>query len=289
MRSILCATDISRRAERAIDRAAALARQFGASLRLLHVVDEDQPRATTDMERLRARDALEAQVQALNDAGLPSIEIAVEAGVVFQTIVTAAQDYSADVIVMGAHRKRVLKDIVIGTTIERVMRTGLHPVLMVNADANARYESVLLALDGSKASEAALTAAKALRLLDDTRLSVIRAFEPASKGMVLSVSVAENPATDYSEAWEREARKEITNLIRQAELPDVSMQILTEEGPPFLVIRRAIEHLGADLLVVGTHGRTGVSRVLLGSVAERVISSEVECDVLVVPAGGVAS
>jgi nucleotide-binding universal stress UspA family protein len=67
------------------------------------------------------------------------------------------------------------------------------------------------------------------------------------------------------------------------------MQILTEEGPPFLVIRRAIEHLGANLLVVGTHGRTGVSRVLLGSVAERVISSEVECDVLVVPAGGVAS
>ena len=59
-------------------------------------------------------------------------------------------------------------------------------------------------------------------------------------------------------------------------------QMVLEEGPPFLSIGRAVQRLRPHLLVVGTHGRSGLTRALLGSVAERVIS-EIECDILTVP------
>jgi nucleotide-binding universal stress UspA family protein len=199
MKSILCATDLSPRAALAVDRAAALARQFGAKLRLLHVVDDDQPRAIADVEATRARELLEAGIVEPGAAASPA-DWLVRTGVVFQTIVSTAQEVDADLIVMGAHRRRVLQDIVVGTTIERVMRTGRHPVLMVNTAATGPYESVLLALDASQASTAALNGAKSLRLLDGSRLSIVRSFEPVYKGMLGWAGLAKKTITEYSAA-----------------------------------------------------------------------------------------
>ena len=271
----------------AVDRAAALARQFGARLPLLHVVDEDQPREIVASDVARAREALDLRIQHLNRSGPLEAESDVKPGVVFQAIVATAQDSNADLVVLGAHRRRILRDVVVGTTIERVMRTGRHPVLMVNAATNGPYESVLLALDASKASALAANAAKSLRILEDVRVSVVRAFEPVYKGMLEWAGAQENTVTAYSEAWARETRVEIGNLLREAGMRGEASEVLVEEGPPFLVVRRSIERLEPQLLVIGTHGRTGLRRALLGSVAEQVIR-EAECDVLVVPAARAA-
>jgi nucleotide-binding universal stress UspA family protein len=280
MRSILCATDLSPRAELAIDRAAALARQFGARLQLLHVVDDDQPHMFVDMEIARAREVLDAR--AVDLGGASRVEATVKSGAAFQAIVSTAREANADLVVMGTHRRRILMDVFVGTTIERVMRTGMHPVLMVNAAAVGRYESLLLALDASEASAVAVSAAKSLRLLEDARLSVVTAFEPIYKGMFAWVGVQESTITEYSETWARATKEEIGKLLLQAGLRDAATQVLTEEGPPFLVVRRVAARLEPDLLVVGTHGRRGMKRALLGSVAEHLIN-QVQCDVLVVP------
>jgi universal stress protein E len=66
----------------------------------------------------------------------------------------------ADLIVMGAHRKELLRDIFVGTTIERVIRTGSHPVLMVNSEVEQSYSNVLAAVDMSEPSARAIRAGK---------------------------------------------------------------------------------------------------------------------------------
>ena len=283
MQTILCATDLSLRAALAVDRAVALARRHLARLVVLHVVDDDQPRAIVDAELARARETLEARLTELKGHDGPGFETEVRPGAVFQTIVSTAQAEDADLVVMGAHRKRILKDVVVGTTLERVMRTGSAPVLMVNAVTTAPYDSVLLAIDASEASALAVGAAKSLGLLDGVHLSAISAFEPVYKGMLGWAGVQESAITEYSEAWANETRGEISKLLREAGLQDAEKQVITEDGPPFLVIGRAVARLAPQLLVIGTHGRTGLKRVLLGSIAEQVIN-QVECDVLVVPA-----
>src|SRR6185437_7902522 len=127
-------------------------------------------------------------------------------GSAFDSIVKAAQKWNADLLVLGAHRRRILRDVIVGTTIERVMRTGRHPVLMVNAATSVRYESVLLALDASDASARAVRAAQSLGLLDNILLSVVHAFEPLHEGMLGWAGVQENTITEYSANWERDRK-----------------------------------------------------------------------------------
>ncbi|HEU4689866.1 MAG TPA: universal stress protein [Vicinamibacterales bacterium] len=282
MKTIVCATDLSLRAALAVDRALVLARQHLARLILLHVVDDDQPRSIVDAEMARALETMEARSTELKENDGPGVEIEVRSGVVFQTIVSTARTEDADLVVMGAHRKRVLKEVITGTTLERVMRTGTHPVLMVNAVSTARYESVMLAVDASAASLSAVGAAKSLGLLENQDISVISAFEPAYKGMLDWAGVRDSTIAEYSEAWANETKSEVGKMLRQAGLRDEN--ILTEDGPPFMVIKRALLRIKPHLLVIGTHGRTGIKRALLGSVAEQLIN-QAECDVLVVPYG----
>ena len=153
---------------------------------------------------------------------------------------------------------------------------------MVNAATLVDYESVLVALDASDASARALRAAKSLGLLDGTRVSVIHAFEPIYKGMMSLADLRKETVASYSASWAREAATELRQFLESVGLADTVRDLVLEEGPPFLSIKNVVERSRPHLLVIGTRGHTGVKRLLLGSVAERVLS-EIECDILAVP------
>ena len=282
MKKILCATDLSLRSELALDRVGALARQFGAELLLLHVVDDDQPREMVEQKMDHASALLKARVAGMTGSAGLIAHVQTKSGNVFNTIVETAQASDADLLVMGAHRRRLLQDVIVGTTIERVMRTGRHPVLMVNSATLLSYESVLLALDASDASARAVLAAKSLGLLDNVRVSIVHAFEPIYKGMLAWAGVREESITEYSASWARDAAYELERFLEKTGLSVAGADVVLEEGPPFVAIKKVVERLRPHLLVIGTRGHTGLKRALLGSVAERVVS-ELVCDVLAVP------
>jgi nucleotide-binding universal stress UspA family protein len=282
VKKLLCPTDFSLRSELAVDRAAALARKFGAELVLLHAVDDDQPREMVDRRRDEARGALAARVAGIRQRGELEADIEVRVGTAFAAILEAARESNADLIVMGAHRRHLLRDFIAGTTIERVLRAGSHPVLMVNAAALVDYESVVVALDASAASARAVRVVKALGLLEDTRVSVVHAFEPIYKGTMSWAGVKQETVDHYSATWAKEAADELHRFLRSIDAADAIPDVVLEEGPPFPSIKRVVERTHPHLLVIGTRGLAGFKRLLLGSVAERVIS-EIECDILAVP------
>ena len=115
MQKILCATDFSLRSELAVDRAAALARQFGADLVLLHAVDDDQPRPMIDHRSDEASAALAARVASIQQRGEIHASVEVRVGTAFAAIIEAARAANVDLIVMGAHRRRLLR-VIVGTT-----------------------------------------------------------------------------------------------------------------------------------------------------------------------------
>jgi universal stress protein E len=281
MKRILCATDFSPRSELALDRSIVMSRQFNAALTLLHVVDDDQPLMMIDDRSAEARAALESRVRTIQEKWGITATVEVRRGTVFTSIIDAAQSLNADLLVMGAHRRRLLSDVFTGTTLERVLRMGATPILMVNAATFVPYESVLLALDASEVSRAARTARR-LGLLEGAGIVVVHAFEPMYKGMMSWAGVQEVAVAEYSTNWAREAREGLHPLLQSIGLSEAAQNVLLEEGPPFLAIRRVVERLRPHLLVIGTRGHSGLKRLLLGSVAERV-ASEMECDVLAVP------
>ena len=120
----------------------------------------------------------------------------------FDGILRAAADVNADLIVMGSHRKQLLLDIFIGTTIERVIRKGPFPVLMVNNEAQRKYENVVAPVDMSDASADALRVATTTGLIGDNRATLLHAFTPVGKGKMF-IGGADQDSIDSYVASER--------------------------------------------------------------------------------------
>jgi nucleotide-binding universal stress UspA family protein len=146
--NIVAATDFSTRSNRALRQAGLLVRSPDAKLHLVHVVDEDQPTELVRIEEREAQRTLVEQIAAMPELQNIHCYPIVVKGHPFDGILRTAAAVDADLVVMGAHRKQFLRDIFTGTTIERVIRGGKYPVLMVNNEAQRQYERVFGA-DGS--------------------------------------------------------------------------------------------------------------------------------------------
>jgi nucleotide-binding universal stress UspA family protein len=278
LKRLLVATDLSARAELAVGRAAMLARQFGAEVALLHVVDDDQPAPLVAAATANTEELLRAAAPDLD--GLAT-EVLVRAGVPFEVVVQTAAERAVDLVVMGAHRKRILRDVLVGTTIERVMRTGRHPVLMANRPPAEPYRTAVLASDLSDASATAVRTAAALGFLGASEISVAHAFMPLAKDMMVYAGVERERVAEHVAHAGADARDGLVAFLQGCCPELLEHSLLVEEGDPVQVIRHAVERSAAELAIIGTRGHTGAKRVLLGSVADEALRT-LECDILAV-------
>jgi nucleotide-binding universal stress UspA family protein len=279
---ILAATDFSTRSNRAVRQGGLLAQACGAELHLLHVVDDDQPTELVDMEKREAGRILSETIASMPELQAVECRTMVVTGDPFDGIVQAATTIQANLIVMGAHRRKLLRDIFVGTTLERVIRTGPFPVLMVNNEAQRRYENVLAPVDMSETSADALKAGHAAGLTSHTRVTLLHAFMTPAKGKMFiggasQASIDEHVASEHQRAIDDIAAFLVTNG-----LDGEGWHLRAVEGEPLEVIGRAVREIRPDLLIVGTHGRSGLIKVLIGSVTEELLRS-VDVDVLAVP------
>ena len=277
---ILVATDFSTRSNRALRQAGLLAQQNKAELHILHVVDDDQPPEMIRAEKREAERTLNEQIASVADLkNVPSHALVLE-GDPFDGILRAAGDIGPDLVVMGSHRKQML-DMFMGTTLERVIRKATFPVLMVNHEAQRSYRRVVVPIDMTDASAHALRAALALRLIGEAGATLLHGFFAAAKGQML-VAGLELGAISEHVANERQAKtNELTKFLVEKDLVG-RWQFRIEEGGPMEIIAKAVEQLQPDLLVMGTHGRTGLAKALIGSITEEVLRT-VSVDILVVP------
>lgn len=200
----------------------------------------------------------------------------------FDGILRAAAEVSADLIVMGSHRKQLLLDIFVGTTIERVIRKGAFPVLMVNNEAQRAYENVVVPIDVSDASANALRVALSTGLMSAGRATILHAFLPLTKGKMYmdQASIDSYVASDRQRATDELAKFLVAN-----DLSPRRWLLRVEEGGPMEVIARVVSEMSADLLVMGTHGRSAVLKALIGSVTEEALRS-LNVDIVAVPVAG---
>jgi nucleotide-binding universal stress UspA family protein len=200
----------------------------------------------------------------------------------FDGILRASAAVNADLIVMGTHRKHLLLDIFVGTTIERVIRKGSIPVLMVNNEAQRKYENVVAAVDMLASSANALRVALSTGLIGDERATLLHAFLPLAKGK-LFIAGADKADIDHYVASERErAMAELAAFLITNDLQGERWSMRLEEGDPMEIISQVVSETHPDLLVMGTHGRSGLLKALIGSVTEEALRS-LSVDILAVP------
>lgn len=283
--NILAATDFSPRSHLAIRRAGLLARATGAALTLVHIVDDDQPRELLQLETREAERILHDQIGAVPELLETNARPMVTAGDAFDGILRTATTIGADLIVMGAHRKQLLQDIFIGTTIERVIRLGAYPVLMVNQQPAQQYRAMLAAVDLSEHSAAALQRAVSLGLIGEGSVTLLHAFFPYAKGMMIRSGISQDSIDEYIGSERQLVMDELAKFLVANDLAMPGHSVRVVEGRPFDVIADSVQELRPDVLVMGTHGRSGIVRALLGSVTEEALRS-LDVDILAVPPMG---
>ena len=276
---VLCATDLLPRSHRAVSRADAIARELGAQLLLLHVVDGAGSAHVSRRRGARARFILDAHARKLARSG-DGAQVSVRAGRPHQTIAEVAMQWDADLIVLGPYRRR-FGDSFRGTTAERIIRIADRPVLVVNRDSADPYEHVLMAADLSRMSIGVAHVTKELGLLGGARASVVHALQHARGVMPHLAGVSESEVGKYQQSLRELASHEIDTLLASAGLDSARVSVFSQENSPFRAIEQVASRIGSDLVVVGTSRFPLFKRVFVGSVSNEVLRG-IEHDVLVI-------
>ena len=286
MPKLLCATDLLPKSEAAIDRAGLLAKQLDARLSLMHVVSPATSERNLEQALQVAISKLDSRVRAPLWRHGPMPEVAVRAGSPARLIREAIDQHSPDLLVIGPHRKRAVRDVLEGTIAEKILGTRQCPLLIVQGKADAEYRNVLLALDISAECGGAVRAAESLVLSSRAQAMVMHVCEPPYQGMLRYAGVASNEVVSYVESSKREAAALVRDLLKRESVDHTRYGIVIGDSHPAPAIRRAIEMYQPDLLVMGTGGVGRMRRALMGSVANQILDVA-QCDVLVVPRGSV--
>ncbi|MAM11635.1 MAG: hypothetical protein CML23_14480 [Rhizobiaceae bacterium] len=282
MKEILLATDFSERSDRALRRATLLARQLGTSLSIVHVVDDDQPRRIVDSERDAASTLLrELQSTVQNVDGIPC-ETRIVLADPFAGIARAAEEALPDLLVIGPHRRQALRDVFVGTTAERTIRSVRCPVLMVNAPPVGSYNHVMLTTDLSEGAEHAANVCKMLGIARGAKVSIVHVFDTPALHLAMSHAISAVARQAYLEDERKQASRDLSAFVKSVDWRSIRQDVRQLQNSPAEEILTASREESADLVVVGTHGRSGLARYLLGSVAEEVLR-KADRDVLAVP------
>ena len=277
--SILVPTDGSDGAKPGIRHGIGLAADVGADLHTLSVVDsveinpslsrvedESDPKGLFEARATRAADAVEELAQSHLDG---PVTTAVEWGRPFRSITEYATANDIDLIVMGTHGRSGLKRLVLGSVAEKVLRTTSVPVMLVPPQAaidgvDIEYSEILLPTDGSEAAETAVDWGVTLADLYDGSVHTIYSVDTAR-------FAGEGEMMTLYDALEQTGEDALNAVRQRAREAGISVTAELGTGPPARVIRSYSADHDVDLIVMGTHGRSGVERYLIGSVTESVV------------------
>jgi nucleotide-binding universal stress UspA family protein len=200
-----------------------------------------------------------------------------EEGNAAEEILAAAETIGCDLIVMGTHGRKGWGRLLAGSIAETVLRKAHCPVLALRRQETPRRDEttrvVVHPTDFSVDSEAALRVARLLAHDLQTRLVILHVTPPVA-------ALEGTTATDVAARADRDC---LELVRRRVEGPDLihRVEIRLEQGAAATEVLRVAQEVGCDLIVMGTHGRTGLGRVLMGSVAEDVLRGT-GCPVLAV-------
>lgn len=280
MKRLLVSTDFSTRSDRALRRGSLLARQSSAELIIVHVVDDDQPRRLVEVAHAEATALLHELARTMREIDGIECESRVVFGDPFQKIVEVAGELAVDLVILGSHRRQILRDIFLGTTAERTIRESNQPVIMANGMPAGPYRAILIATDFTDSSIIAAKAAKELGLFEHAEIIVLHVLDSPDLSLVLRASLTAEEIENRIAEKEERANKKLDEFIDTVEIV-ATRCVVKPEVSTAMTIKNCAQGAKADLVIVGTHRRAGVEKWLLGSVAEKVLSSS-DVDVLVV-------
>lgn len=276
---LLAATDLSPGAGEAIERAAQLCLDLDGRLELFHAVNP------APLERLRqllreapadlpeqlldaARRRLRAQGDALLQRYGLSAGTRVAAGALPAALAEHTDATATDLLVCGTSNEGFARNLLLGSTAERILDRIRCSLLVVKQRATFAYRRLLVPVDFSAVSLRAIVQAR--RFVPAGDITLLHVFEVPFEGFLRYASVEEDIIERYRSLARQEAMQQLQELAQTAGLPLEQTRLMVLEGEP--VLRILEQEPACDLIVMGQHGDQGLERLLLGSVCKRMLA-----------------
>jgi nucleotide-binding universal stress UspA family protein len=294
IKHILCPVDFSDGSRRALDHAAAIARWYGATATVLHVIPPvtsvipSMPATLYPPVVFTAEDLSNVERElaafAATSGAVESFRMLAVAGGVTSEILRVAKEQPADLLVMGTHGRSGFDHLILGSVTEKVLRKAPCPLLTVPPHAldpartaGEPFRRILCAVDFSPASMQALAFAESLAEEADARLDVLTVLEAASVFEPVPMGGPRSPATDGAA---RSARDRLAHAVSKDARVYCHVSEIVAAGKAYVEIVREASERHSELIVIGAHGgHAGLAA--FGSTTNRVVR-EAPCPVLMV-------
>lgn len=278
-KKILVPLDGSTNSEKVLSWITGLAGKLGAELVLLGIPGPVAPSSVSnsgDLDSQLGADYLERQANRLREQGFTATTV-IEFGHPSQVIIAVADRINADLIAMATHRDHLIERGILGSVTDSVLRTALIPVLALNPDGDSvssptpgAPSTVIVPLDGSELAEESVPVALEIARACGAEVIFIQAVHlPA---YAVSGPGAEYYGADFGVSGERDkARKYLAKFVDQAEAIGVRAKAHAALGNAAGRILDETRSVPDALIVISSHGRRGFKRMLLGSVADKMV------------------
>jgi len=285
LENVLLSTDGSEFSEGAVREAIKLSKICSSKLFVMSVIETNPEFAAIapqiiEKEEKGTRDRLENVKAMAAKEGVECEIIARHAESPFQAIIEEAEKNRINMIVMGRHGRTGLRRLLMGSVTAKVIGHSPCNVLVVPKAAEISYQKLLVATDGSKYSMAATSEAIGIAKRSGAELLVISVV-PSETASPFDIVHTEMQHEMIAQKEFHEGEKNVNDLLVIAKQEGVKVEGLIIEGRPYEAIVEHAQEKGVDLIVMGSHGKTGMERLLMGSVAERVVGNAA-CAVLIV-------
>lgn len=273
LEKILLAIDFSRSSENIVENAIVMAKIFQSKIILIHVLPDD---IKNEKVRLSLNEAAIKQLgvirERIENEGVNTDEPLLKFGCHYDKIIQMADSINANVIMVGAGEKSKNDVFQLGTTAGKIIRKSIRPVWVIKKDNPLNVKSILCPVDFFPESKRALKNAITMAHRFNAELIIFSVCELYYKGS-LKLKIDWDEESEYLRS---EHIKKFDSFLEDFNLTDLNWQKEIRNDDPAKEILGAISRHNSDILIMGTTGKTGLSRLIMGRVTEKVIR-EVPC------------
>ncbi|MEZ5000226.1 MAG: universal stress protein [Bacteroidales bacterium] len=270
---ILLPVDVNSISKQQLDTAIALGRSYNSEIIVMSVLPDNILKDSIKMIVARAiTDSLNKVIETIRKEGVVTKKPVIVYGKPEDKIIHIAHEENVNLILIGSGNKGKSEKFKLGITAGRLLRLSDIPVWVTDSNDKLRLTNILCPVDFSDTSRRALENAIILSVSFKATLRILAVFEPF-------INTSQRLSLDEEKENRhrlKQFEQEVDQFIKEFNLEGINHEVDIQHGFPHEIILRTIEEYCHDLLVMGTNGRSGLNRFIMGSVTEKV-TREMPC------------
>lgn len=268
LKRILVATDFSKKSESVIENAIDMAKAFGSEIALTYIIPGD-------VGSKKAKDLLygfaEKQLKSLNESiekrGVATLNPILEVGDFSEKIIESSEKLDVNILFAGAGEKLGDNIPLLGSNAVKIIKKSNKPVFIVKNDSPLNINKILCPIDFSLESKRALKNAITLAHKFNAEIIILNVYDLSDLFPIRNKIKMD----EHLEYLQKNCENELNEFLKDFTYTGLNVTKEIKQGKPATEILKAIKRHEIDLLIMGTTGKSGINKILLGSVTEKVI------------------